>query len=163
MVTTAGSASSTVSSPPSISRVTLSISPSISTTEAKVACGQPSSAASIWPVWLESSSIACLPRMTSSGLSSATTLASSLATPRGSIVSSVLIRRPRSPPMASAWRICSWAFSGPIETMTTSLATPFSFRRIASSTAISQKGFIDIFTLARSTPDWSGFTRTFTL
>ena len=42
--------------------------PSISTFEAKVACGQPSSAASIWPVWLQSSSIACLPRMTSSGL-----------------------------------------------------------------------------------------------
>ena len=29
---------------------------------------QPSRAASIWPVWLESSSIACLPRMTRPGL-----------------------------------------------------------------------------------------------
>ena len=43
-------------------------------------CGQPSKAASIWPVWFESSSIACLPRMTSPGCSSSATLASSLAT-----------------------------------------------------------------------------------
>ena len=32
-------------------------------------CGQPISAASIWPVWLQSSSIACLPRMTRPGFS----------------------------------------------------------------------------------------------
>ena len=36
-------------------------------------CGQPSSAASIWPVWLQSSSIACLPMMTRPGFSSSTT------------------------------------------------------------------------------------------
>src|SRR6185295_7983447 len=34
---------------------------------------------------------------------------------------------------------------------------------MASSTAISSKGFIDIFTLARSTPEPSAFTRAFTL
>ena len=52
MVTIAGSLSFTVSSPPSTSRVTLTLSPSTSTFEAKVPCAQPSSAASIWPVWL---------------------------------------------------------------------------------------------------------------
>ncbi len=45
----------------------------------------------------------------------------------------------------------------------TSVATPFSFRRTASSTAISSKGFMLIFTLAMSTPVLSDFTRTFTL
>src|SRR5665213_2123723 len=52
---------------------------------------------------------------------------------------------------------------GPIETTTISSARPFSLRRTASSTAISQKGFIDIFTLARSTPVWSVFTLALTL
>ena len=46
-----------------------------------------------------------------------------------------------------------------METATTSSATPFSFSRTASSTAISQNGLMDIFTLARSTPVWSGLTR----
>ena len=50
-----------------------------------------------------------------------------------------------------------------METTTTSVALPFSFRRTASSTAISSKGFMDILTLAKSTPLWSAFTRTFTL
>jgi len=45
----------------------------------------------------------------------------------------------------------------------TSVATPFSFSRTASSTAISSKGFMLIFTLAMSTPVLSDFTRTFTL
>ena len=52
---------------------------------------------------------------------------------------------------------------GPMETITTSVAVPASLRRTASSTEISSNGFIDILTLARSTPVWSGFTRTFTL
>jgi hypothetical protein len=57
----------------------------ISTLEAKVPCDQPSSAASIWPVWLASSSIACLPRMTRPGCSfGSTTPLSSLATASGS-------------------------------------------------------------------------------
>ena len=53
--------------------------------------------------------------------------------------------------------------AGPIDTQTISVALPASFRRIASSTAISSKGFIDIFTLASSTPEPSDLTRTFTL
>ena len=44
-----------------------------------------------------------------------------------------------------------------------SVATPFSFRRTASSTAISSNGFIDILTLAVSTPLPSGLTRILTL
>ena len=51
----------------------------------------------------------------------------------------------------------------PHDTATISVAMPFSFRRTASSTAISSKGFIDIFTLAVSTPEPSGLTRTLTL
>ena len=40
-------------------------------------------------------------------------------------------------------------------------ASFFSFMRIASSTAISQNGFIDIFMFASSTPVRSAMTRTF--
>src|SRR5437764_6812118 len=40
---------------------------------------------------------------------------------------------------------------------------PFSLSRTASSTAISSNGFIDILTLAVSTPEPSGLTRTLTL
>ena len=50
-----------------------------------------------------------------------------------------------------------------METATISVATPFSFRRTASSTAISSNGFIDILTPAVSMPVPSAFTRTFTL
>ena len=70
---------------------------------------------------------------------------------------------PRSAPIAIAVRNVSWHCGRPQETATISVATPFSFRRTASSTAISSKGFIDIFTFAMSTPVWSDFTRTFTL
>ena len=45
----------------------------------------------------------------------------------------------------------------------TSVATPFSFRRTASSTAISSNGFMLILTLAMSTPLPSDLTRTLTL
>ncbi|PAV93311.1 hypothetical protein WR25_09663 [Diploscapter pachys] len=69
---------------------------------------------------------------------------------------------PRSAPIASAVRIVSCAFASPIETTTISV-TPLSFSRIASSTAISSKGFMLILTLARSTPEPSAFTRGFTL
>ncbi len=65
--------------------------------------------------------------------------------------------------MARAVRMVSWAWIGPIDTATISLAAPFSLSRIASSTAISQNGFIDILTLARSTPLWSDLTRALTL
>ena len=55
--------------------------------------------------------------------------------------------------MDSAVRIVSCDLVGPIETATISVTTPFSLRRTASSTAISSKGFIDILTLASSTPE----------
>ena len=67
-------------------------------------CGQPSSAASIWPVALLSSSIACLPRMISCGCSSSAILARILATASGSTSSSVWTRIARSAPIASAVR-----------------------------------------------------------
>ena len=70
---------------------------------------------------------------------------------------------PRSAPIASAVRIVSCACGGPIETATISVALPASFNRTASSTAISSKGFIDILTLAVSTPVLSALTRILTL
>ena len=84
MVTTAGSFSRSVSWPPSTSRVTIAVLPSMTSFDANVPCGQPRSAASIWPVWLASSSIACLPRMTSPGCSAATIALRSFATASGS-------------------------------------------------------------------------------
>ena len=84
------------------------------------------------------------------------------ATASGSTVPSVLTRMPRSAPMASAVRMVSAACAGPIETAMISVALPASFSRIASSTAISSKGFIDILTLASSTPEPSDLTLIFT-
>ena len=92
-------------------------------------CGRPVSAASICPVWLQSSSIACLPRMTSPGCSAATTPFNSLATASGSTIPSTVMRMPRSAPIASAVRMVSAACAGPIETTTTSVALPASFCR----------------------------------
>ena len=80
---TAGSGISTVSRPPSTSRFTVAWPPAISTFEANVACGQSSSAPSIWPTWFASSSIACLPRITRPGDSRFTTAARSFATASG--------------------------------------------------------------------------------
>ncbi len=65
--------------------------------------------------------------------------------------------------MASAVRMVSEACCGPIDTAIISVALPASLRRIASSTAISSKGFIDILILASSTPEPSGLTRILTL
>ena len=65
--------------------------------------------------------------------------------------------------MAMAVRKVSWQAVTPHDTAITSVATPFSFKRTASSTAISSKGFMLIFTLAMSTPVLSDFTRTLTL
>ena len=70
-------------------------------------CGQPSRAASIWPVALMSSSIACLPRMISLGCSLSAIALSSLATASGCSSASVSTRMPRSAPMASAVRMVS--------------------------------------------------------
>ena len=166
-MTIAGSFTFRTCSPPSTSRTTVAASPSISTFEAKVACGQPSSAASICPVAFMSLSIACLPAITSPGASASITAFRSFATAKGSMSwftsSEATTRIARSAPMASAVLSVSCACLTPIETATTSSARPFSFSRIASSTAISSKGFMLILTLARSTPDPSPFTRTLTL
>jgi hypothetical protein len=51
----------------------------------------------------------------------------------------------------------------PQDTAMISVAVPFSFRRTASSTAISSNGFMLILTLAMSTPEPSALTRTLTL
>src|SRR4029434_1184720 len=69
---------------------------------------------------------------------------------------------PRSAPMAIAVRKVSWHCGTPIDTATISVTTPASFMRTACSTAISQNGFIAIFTFAVSTPVPSDLTRTFT-
>src|SRR3974390_1131323 len=69
---------------------------------------------------------------------------------------------PRRRPMASAVRMVSEACCGPIGPAAISVALPASLSRIASSTAISSNGFIDILTLASSTPVPSDFTRIFT-
>src|SRR5581483_4750582 len=115
------------------------------------------------PVWLQSSSIACLPRMTSPGDSFRAIARSSFATASGSISAPVSTRMARSAPSASAVRSVSWLAAVPHDTATISVAAPASFSRIASSTAISSKGFIDILTFAVSTPLPSARTRTFTL
>ena len=53
----------------------------------------------------------------------------------------------------------SWQTGAPTVTATISFAFPASLSRTASSTAISQKGFMAILTLAVSTPDPSLLTR----
>ncbi len=69
----------------------------------------------------------------------------------------------RSAPIASAVRSVSWQAAVPAETAITSVAFPASFSLIASSTPISSKGFMDILTLASSTPVASALTRILTL
>ena len=101
--------------------------------------------------------------MTRSAFSFSTTRFSTLATPSGSTSASVFTRMARSAPMASAVRSVSCDLTEPIDTATTSVASPRSLMRTASSTAISSNGFIDILTLARSTPVPSDLTRTLTL
>eukprot|EP01022_Parablepharisma_sp_SALTPOND_P004193 TRINITY_DN118_c0_g1_i10.p1 TRINITY_DN118_c0_g1~~TRINITY_DN118_c0_g1_i10.p1 ORF type:complete len:1227 (-),score=392.65 TRINITY_DN118_c0_g1_i10:741-4421(-) len=165
VVMMAGRVRARVSRPPSTSRVTLTLPSSSTTLEAKVACGQPSKAASIWPVWLQSSSMACLPRMISCGCSFSARALRILATASGcsSTSAPTSARMPRSAPMAMAVRRVSWHWVTPAETAITSVTLPPSFRRTASSTAISSNGFIDILTLAISTPLPSLLTRTLTL
>src|SRR6188474_3286797 len=101
--------------------------------------------------------------MTRPGFSASTIALSSFATASGSTTASVFTRIPRSAPIASAVRMVSDACAGPIDTAMISVALPASFKRIASSTAISSKGFIDILMLASSTPEPSGLTRILTL
>ena len=82
--------------------------------------------------------------------------------PWGDLVRAALAASSPSP-MASAVRIVSAHCATPRDTAITSVATPFSFSRTASSTAISSNGFIDIFTPDVSMPEPSALTRTFTL
>src|SRR3954465_165410 len=152
-----------VSRPPSTSRVTLAPGGTSSIFEAKVACGQPRSAANICPVWFESSSIACLPRITSCGVSFCTIAFNSFATASGCSSSALSTRMARSAPIARAVRSVSWQACAPHDPAAISGARPASLRRTAASTAISSKGFIDIFTFAVSTPVLSALTRTLTL
>mmetsp|Transcript_11990 Transcript_11990/g.27779 ORF Transcript_11990/g.27779 Transcript_11990/m.27779 type:complete len:275 (+) Transcript_11990:272-1096(+) len=163
VVITAGSFMPSVSSPPSTSRVTCKEEPSASSSlDANVPCGQPSSAESICPVWFASSSIACLPSKTMEGSSFATTALKSFAMCSGTVSASVTIWIARSAPIARAVRSCSCAAVGPTVMATTSVATFFSFRRTASSIAISSNGFILILTFATSTALLSGLTRILT-
>src|SRR6056297_1543753 len=162
-VSTAGRSTSSVSSPASTSRVTVAVSPSRSTLEAKVAWGRCHRAASIWPVWLQSSSIACLPRKTIFGSSFSTSFSSARAAASGWISSSVTTCSARSAPMARPVRSCCWQSLPPIEQTMTSSALPASLIRRASSSAISSNGLIDIFTPSVSTPEPSDLTRTRTL
>ena len=131
--------------------------------EMNVACGQPSSAAIICPVWFESSSIACLPMITSCGFSLSMIAFRSFATASGCTSAvPVSTRMPRSAPIAIAVRSVSCDCGTPIDTTTISVTTPASFMRTACSTAISQNGFIVILMFAVSTPLPSDFTRTLT-
>mmetsp|Transcript_12370 Transcript_12370/g.18548 ORF Transcript_12370/g.18548 Transcript_12370/m.18548 type:complete len:203 (-) Transcript_12370:41-649(-) len=165
-VTTAGRGSSSFWIPVSISLVTLS-PPSTTISEANVACGQSMRLASIWPVAFVSSSIACLPTMTRSGFSFSTRALKTFATFRGSIAVGSSPPAPgstwiaRSQPIARAVRSCSCEAFPPTVTAMISFTTFFSLSRTASSTAISQKGFMLIFAL-KSTPDLSGLTRILT-
>ncbi len=93
--------------------------------------------------------MACLPNRISCGCSCSTTPFKILATSSAPISSAVSTKIPRSAPSAIAERICSCASLGPMDTTTISETVPFSFKRTASSTAISQNGLIDILTLVR--------------
>src|ERR1700740_128082 len=101
--------------------------------------------------------------MTSCGASLAATAFRSFATASGCSSAVLSTRMARPAPSASAVRSVSWQAPIPQDTATISVAIPFSLNRTAFSTQISSKGFMDIFTLAVSTPEPSGFTRTLTL
>src|SRR5436190_15794172 len=101
--------------------------------------------------------------MTSCGASFWQMALSSFATASGCSSSVLSTRMARSAPIASAVRSVSWLCGAPQETARISVALPASLRRTAASMAISSKGFIDILTLAVSTPVLSALTRTLTL
>jgi hypothetical protein len=90
-VTTAGSFTRSVITPPSTSRPTSRAPASSRTVAANVAIGQSSSSARIWPTWFESPSTACLPITTTSGFSRSTSAARARATraPSSSVVGDV--------------------------------------------------------------------------
>ena len=107
--------------------------------------------------------MACLPRITRSGLSFSTTAFSNFAIPKGSSSVSDSTKIALSAPKANEVLSCSCAAEDPIVTATISSATPDSLSLTASSTAISQNGLIAILTLFKSTPDSSEVGLTFTL
>ena len=106
---------------------------------------------------------ACLPKMIRSGFSSSTTLDITFAIAKGSSKDSVSTKIALSAPKASAVLNCSWDSDLPTVTAITSSALPASLILTASSSAISQNGFTDIFTLFKSTFVLSGKGLTFTL
>ena len=130
-----------------------------SSREMKVAWAMPSRAASIWPAWLESSSMACFPISTKSGFSFCTSAFSTLATARESRDCPAWMRMARSAPMARPVRSCSTASSPPIETTTMSISPSFSSNRSASSSAIKSKGLTAYLTPSVSMSDPSGLMR----
>mmetsp|Transcript_58785 Transcript_58785/g.67908 ORF Transcript_58785/g.67908 Transcript_58785/m.67908 type:complete len:220 (-) Transcript_58785:132-791(-) len=150
--TTAGRFSSTTWRPASISRVTFTLPSATAISDANVPCGASMSPASSCGVEPKSPSTACLPRIHRSGLSSSCSLARTLATASGSSVaasaSGTTMWIALSQPSAIAVRRTSSAFFTPTVTAITSVAIFFSFSRTASSRAISQNGFTDIFTLS---------------
>ena len=107
--------------------------------------------------------MACLPIIIRLGDSFSTTALRTFEIPKGSTSKSVSTKIALSAPKASAVLSCSCAFSAPTVTAIISVAEPASLSLTASSTAISQKGLMAIFTLLRSTPDSSAFGLTFTL
>lgn len=75
----------------------------------------------------------------------------------------LLFKNPRSVFVSfcfSKESILTWHCWGPQLTAMISETSFFSLRRTASSTAISQKGFIECLTPSVTTPELSGFTRT---
>jgi hypothetical protein len=138
------------------------LSPSIVSLEAKVPCGQPVSAASIWPSLVAVVVDRLLAHDDEAGLLLLDDGLEDLGD--GERLDLVGLHQDAAvgahgEPGADSLGACC----GPIDTHTTSVAWPFSLSRSASSTAISSKGFIDILTLASSTPLPSLLTRIFTL
>ena len=162
-VTIAGTLTSIVSKPSSISLVTSKVFSFTSIFDAKVAWGQFNNALNIWPVWLQSSSIACFPIKTKSGFSFSTIFCNAFATANGSTVPSVLIKIPLSAPTAKAFLTVSCDFSSPTVIAIISVALPASLIFTASSIALSSGGLLDIFTLSVTTPVPSSLTLTWTL
>lgn len=105
----------------------------------------------------------CFPTITKSTFSCSAILAKIFETCIGCKVSYSLAGTstwiPLSIPMANAVLNTSCACCGPHDTAISSLANFFSFKRTASSTAISSNGFIECFTPSVTTPVLSGFTR----
>ncbi|EEQ40022.1 conserved hypothetical protein [Clavispora lusitaniae ATCC 42720] len=150
-----GKSACNVSAPPSTSSVTLILSPLISTLDAFVAWGQFNKPAKICPVWLASSSIDCLPKITKLEPSLSTTFCNILATVKGSTSASPTSTKVVvSAPLARAVLKISCDFVGPMETAWIFSTNPLFASSIFndSSKAMSQNGLISNFTPFVSTP-----------